>query len=63
MSTLAIIVTIVGIAWALIVLLQPGPKYHLTQTPDGSVDSPDFVRQLEAMTDTKLQRAESIFSG
>ena len=35
MSTLAIIVTIVGIAWALIVLLQPGPKYHLTETPDG----------------------------
>jgi len=60
MSTLAILVTIVGIAWALIVLLQPGPKYHLARTPDGSVDSPDFVRQLEAMTDTKLQRADSI---
>src|SRR5438874_4992623 len=57
MSTLAIIVTIVGIAWALIVLLQPAPKYHLAQTPDGSIDSPDFVRQLEAMTDTRLQRA------
>lgn len=60
MSTLAIIAMIVGIAWALIVLLQPGPKYHLAQTPDGSVDSAEFVRQLEAMTDTKLQRADSI---
>jgi len=60
MSTLAIIVTIVRIAWALIVLLQPAPKYHLAQTPDGSIDSPDFVRQLEAMTDTRLQRAVSI---
>jgi len=60
MSTLAIIVTLLGIACALIVLLQPAPKYHLAQTPDGSIDSPDFVRQLEAMTDTRLQRAVSI---
>ena len=60
MSTLAIIVTIVAIAWLLIVLLQPGPRYHLAQTPDGSIDSPDFMRQLEAMTDTKLQHAGPI---
>jgi len=59
-NTLAVIVTLVGIAWLLIVLLQPAPKYHLAQTPDGSVDSPDFVRQLEAMTDTKLQSAGPI---
>jgi cardiolipin synthase len=60
MSTLAIVVLIVAFAFALIVLLQPAPKYHLAQTPDGSVDSPDFIRQLEAMTDTKLQRAGPI---
>jgi len=60
MSTLAIVVLIVAFAFALIVLLQPAPRYHLAQTPDGSVDSPDFIRQLEAMTDTKLQRAGPI---
>ncbi|MBV9075768.1 MAG: hypothetical protein JOZ10_19260, partial [Acidobacteria bacterium] len=60
MSTLGIVVLIVVIALALIVLLQPGPKYRLAQPPDGSVDSPEFARQLEAMTDTKLQRAMSI---
>lgn len=60
MSTLGIVVLIVIIALALIVLLQPGPKYHLAQAPDGSVDSPEFARQLEAMTDTKLQRATAI---
>jgi cardiolipin synthase A/B len=60
MSTLGIVVLIVAIAWALIVLLQPAPKYHLAQAPDGAVDSLEFTRQLEAMTDTKLQRAASI---
>ena len=54
------VVLVVAIAWALIVLLQPGPKYHLAQTPDGSVDSEEFLRQLEAITDTKLQRAGPI---
>lgn len=60
MSTLGIVVLIVAIAWALIVLLQPAPNYHLAQPPDGAVDSMEFTRQLEAMTDTKLQRAASI---
>jgi len=60
MSTLGMVVLVVAIAWALIVLLQPGPKYHLAQTPDGSVDSEEFARQLEAITDTKLQRAGPI---
>src|SRR5438270_13067296 len=60
MSTLGIVVLVVAIAWALIVLLQPGPKYHLAQTPDGSVSSDEFARQLEAITDTKLQRAGPI---
>jgi cardiolipin synthase A/B len=60
MSTLGVVVLIVAIAWALIVLLQPAPKYHLAQTPDGSVDSDEFARQLEAITDTKLQRAGPI---
>jgi cardiolipin synthase len=60
MSTLGIIVLIVAIAWALIVLLQPAPNYHLVQGPDGSVDSGEFARQLEAMTDTKLQSAAAI---
>jgi cardiolipin synthase len=60
MSTLGIVVLIVAIAWALIVLLQPGPKYRLSRPPDGSVDSPEFARLLESMTDTKLQRATSI---
>src|SRR5579885_1690656 len=55
MSTLGIVVLIVAIAWALIVLLQPAPKYHLAQRPDGSPASPEFARQLESMTDTKLQ--------
>ena len=60
MSTLGIIVLIVAIAWALIVLLQPGPKYHLAAAPDGAVNSPEFARQLEAMTDTKLQSASAV---
>jgi cardiolipin synthase len=60
MSTLGIVVLIVVIAWALVGLLQPGPKYHLAQAPDGAVDSPEFARQLEAMTDTKLQRCTSL---
>lgn len=60
MSTLGIVVLIVAIAWALIVLLQPAPKYHLAESPDGSVDSGEFARQLEAMTDTKLQGAGAI---
>jgi cardiolipin synthase len=60
MSTLAIVVLIFAIAWALIVLLQPGPKYRLSRPPDGSVDSQEFARLLESMTDTKLQRAASI---
>jgi cardiolipin synthase len=60
MSTLGIVVLIIAIAWALIVLLQPAPKYHLAQTPDGSVDSDEFARQLEAITDTKLQHAGPI---
>ena len=60
MSTLGIVVLVVAIAWALIVLLQPGPNYHLAQTPDGSVDSEEFARQLEAITDTKLQHAGPI---
>src|SRR5690242_6479940 len=60
MSTLGVVVLIVAIAWALIVLLQPAPKYHLAQTPDGSVDSDEFARQLEAITDTKLQHAGPI---
>jgi cardiolipin synthase len=60
MSTLGIVVLVVAIAWVLIVLLQPGPKYHLAQTPDGSVNSDEFARQLEAITDTKLQRAGPI---
>lgn len=60
MSTLGIVVLVVAIAWALIVLLQPAPKYHLAQTPDGSVTSDEFARQLEAITDTKLQRAGPI---
>ena len=60
MSTLGIIVLVIAIAWALIVLLQPAPKYHLAQTPDGSVSSDEFARQLEAITDTKLQRAGPI---
>jgi cardiolipin synthase A/B len=60
MSTLGVVVLIVAIAWALIVLLQPGPKYRLAQAPDGPVDSAEFARQLDAMTDTKLQRAAAI---
>ncbi|HKU25326.1 MAG TPA: phospholipase D-like domain-containing protein, partial [Candidatus Sulfotelmatobacter sp.] len=60
MSTLGVVVLIVAIAWALIVLLQPAPNYHLAQTPDGSVDSDEFARQLEAITDTKLQQAGPI---
>jgi cardiolipin synthase A/B len=60
MSTLGIVVLVVAIAWALIVLLQPAPKYHLAQTPDGSVESDEFARQLEAITDTKLQHAGPI---
>src|SRR5690348_11809754 len=60
MSTLGVVVLIVAIAWALIVLLQPAPKYHLGQTPDRSVDSDEFARQLEAITDTKLQHAGPI---
>ncbi|HET9741863.1 MAG TPA: phospholipase D-like domain-containing protein [Terriglobales bacterium] len=60
MSTLGIIVLIVVIVWVLMLLLQPAPKYHLAQTPDDAMDSPEFARQLEAMTDTKLQRVGAI---
>src|SRR5690349_24290218 len=60
MSTLGVAVLIVAIAWALIVLLQPAPRYHLSQTPDGSVESEEFARQLEAITETKLQHAGAI---
>ena len=60
MSTLGIVVLLVVIAFGLVVLLQPGPKYHMAQAPDGSVDSQEFARQLEAMTDTKLQLATAI---
>lgn len=56
MSTLGIIVLIVVIVWVLLLLLQPAPKYHLAQAPDDAMDSPEFARQIEAMTDTKLQR-------
>jgi cardiolipin synthase A/B len=36
-------------------LFQPGLKYKITAQTSGSLNSPDFLRTLEALTDSKLE--------
>ena len=41
-------------------LFEPGLDYKISTPPSASLDSPDFLRTLEALTDSRLTRRSSI---
>src|SRR5918911_1243175 len=44
----------------LVFLFQPGLRYTLTMAPPGEVTDEDFLRSLEVLTDSRIERRNSI---
>src|SRR5690348_3890437 len=55
------IISILAVAgWIFIAFFSPPLAYKLAQPPAGPIDSPEFLRQLAALTDSRITRNNRI---
>jgi hypothetical protein len=59
---LAVVCILAVLGWIFVALFAPGLKYQVAQTPTTAIDSPEFLRELEALTDSRLSRNNRIES-
>src|SRR5579884_587234 len=62
----AVISMLAIISWVLIDLFGPVPKYQLSQRPQAELNSPEFVRELEALAASRVEphtRIEALPNG
>jgi cardiolipin synthase len=51
----AVISMLAIISWVLIDLFGPIPKYQLSPRPQAELNSPEFLREIEALADSRLE--------
>ena len=56
----AVIAMVLMATWILAALFSPGPKYKLAEVPRAALDSPQYLRELESMTDSRASATNSI---
>ncbi len=57
---IAVICILAVVGWLAVAFFSPGPKYRLAQAPTAALDSPEFLRQIEALTDARISRNNHI---
>ena len=57
---LAAVCIVAVVVWLAVALFAPGLKYQLAQTPAAALDSPEFLRVLEALADSRISRDNRI---
>ncbi len=57
---LAVVCILAVLGWLFVALFSPGLKYQLTQAPSAALDSPEFLREVEALTDARITRNNHI---
>lgn len=58
----AVIAILAVVTWILAALFGPTPDYKLANTPRAALDSPEFVHELEAMTNSRVSANDSVES-
>jgi len=56
----AVISMLAIISWIFIDLFGPVPKYQLSQRPQAELNSPEFVRELEALAASRVEQHTQI---
>lgn len=57
---IAAIALLIFLAWFLLFLFQPGPKYELSEGSGVPIDSPEFLPMLEALADAHFEPGNAI---
>ncbi len=57
---LAVVCILAVLSWVIVGLFSPGIRYDLAQPPAAAIDSPDFMRELEGLTDSRISRNNRI---
>ena len=57
---IAVTCIVLVVAYLFLVLFQPGLKYRIANPPSAGLDSKEFLRVLEALTDAKVRTSTSI---
>lgn len=56
----AVVAILAVVSWFLLALFQPGPEYKFTQPIAYSLESNEFLRELEALSDARIGARNSI---
>src|SRR5437868_14524159 len=63
---LAVVCIVAVLGWVAVALFSPGLKYQLTQPITAPLDSPEFLRELEGLTNSRVthnNRVEALTNG
>lgn len=56
----AIVAILILLAWVLVALFEPGPEYKFTQPIAHPLDSQEFLRELEALSDARVSQRTGV---
>ncbi len=57
---IAVVCIVAVFGWLFVAFFSPGLKYQLVQPPAAAIDSPEFLREIEALTDSRITRNNRI---
>src|SRR5947207_4883140 len=63
---LAVVCILAVLGWVAVALFSPGLKYQITQPITAALDSPEFLRELEGLTNSRIthnNRVEALTNG
>jgi cardiolipin synthase len=56
----AVVCILAVVVWVFVAFFSPGLNYQMAQAPRAAIDSPEFLREVEALADSRISRNNRI---